>query len=210
MPTARQLLGALLLGCTALSTQACGGSGDGSGSGSGGELEGTYASVNDDNLTMAFKSGGVVEMAAVGMGSSAGTYTVDGDKITVTIDNATHTFIKDGDCVEEGRNIFGKLCKGGKTGAAATAGGNAMEAASGTWTASNSDGEFKLTFVDMNRVKLEMTPAGGTASSQDGTFVVESPKVFVTLSTGTAMVLTHVNNSFESNAFGIPMKFVKQ
>lgn len=73
---------------------------------------GTYASVNGDLFTMEFKSGGVVTMTTQGLGSSSGTYTVDGEMLIVVTDWQTHTFIREGNCIEEPRQIFGTPCKG--------------------------------------------------------------------------------------------------
>lgn len=56
---------------------------------------------------------------AAGAESSSGTYAVDGEKLIVTVDAQQHIFIRDGNCIEDRLNVFGKLCKGGKTGEAA-------------------------------------------------------------------------------------------
>ena len=146
-----------------------------------------------------------------GLGSSSGTYTVDGEKIIVSIDNQQHTFILDGKCIEEPRQIFGKLCKGGKAGEASNVSTrNVPSAPSGTWVATNADGEFKIVFKPGNTMSMTATQAGGNPETVEGTFTMEGDKMYATVGQGTPMVLTFVNNAWESTAFGLPMKFVRQ
>lgn len=200
----RCLVGALVIGCTGILIQACGG-------GSGGGLGGTFTSVENDALTMQFKSGGTVVMAAAGMGSSTGTYTLDGEKILVSIDNQRHTFILDGKCVEEPRQIYGKLCKGGKAGEASNVSTrNVPTTPEGIYVATNADGEFKLVFKPGNTLTLSMTPTVGNPGVVEGSFTMEGDRLYARVGNGTSMVLTFVNNTYESSAFGLPMKFVRQ
>lgn len=207
MPFARASLRALLIGWVCLLPQACGKSGPG-----GGSDDGTYASVGGDGLTLELRSGGSAVMTAAGLGSSNGTYTVDGEKIIVTISNQTHTFIRDGNCIEEPLHVFGKLCKGGKAGEAANVSTRNLPATpAGTYVATNADGEFKLEFKSGNTLTLTATPAGGGApSAKDGSFTIEGDKIYATLDQSVPMVLTFVNNAYESTSFGLPMRFVKQ
>lgn len=199
----RAVTAVLVVGFAGL-LQACGG-----GSDSG--LGGTFTSVENDALTMQFKSGGTVVMAAAGMGSSTGTYTIDGEKILVNIDNQRHTFILDGKCVEEPRQIYGKLCKGGKAGEASNVSTrNVPTTPEGTYVATNADGEFRLVFKPGNALTLSMTPTVGNAETVEGTFTMEGDKLYARVGNGTSMVLTFVNNTYESSAFGLPMKFVRQ
>lgn len=206
MRFAHSIVGALLIGCASV-LQACG-SDAGPGSGAGG----TYTSVADDHLSIELKSGGGVVMSAAGVGSSSGTYVIDGEKITVSIDNQNHTFIRDGNCIQDQQDVFGKLCKGGKAGEAANVSTrNVPTAPTGTYVATNADGEFRLEFKPGNTLTLTATPAaGGPPDTREGTFTVEGDKIYATLAEGGPMVLTFVNNTYESTAFGLPMKFVKQ
>ena len=186
----------------ALLLQACGGSG-----GSGG----TYTSVAADGLTLELKSGGTVVMEAAGLGSSNGTYVVDGEKILVTINGQTQTFIRDGDCIEDQNQMFGRLCKGGKAGEAANVTTRSVPAVpAGTYTASNADGEFKLEFKPDNKLTLSLTPPGGAPMAKEGTFRVEGDNIFATLDQSEPLVLKYVNGGYESTSFGLPMRFVKQ
>ena len=195
---------ALVFGAAIL-LQACGGSG------SGGGVNGTYASVENDALTMALQSGGTVVMSAAGLGSSSGTYTVDGEKIIVSIDNQQHTFVLDGKCIEEPRHIYGKLCKGGKAGEATNVTTRSVPTApSGTWVATNADGEFKIVFKPGNTLTMTVTRPGGSPETVEGTFTMEGDRMYATVGQSTPMVLTFVNDAYESTAFGLPMKFVKQ
>ena len=204
MKAANRLVGVLVVGCACL-FQACGGSGSGSG------VSGTYAAVGEAPLTMELKSGGAAVLTMAGLGSSSGTYTVDGEKIIVSIDNQQHTFVLDGKCIEEPRQIFGKLCKGGKAGEASNVSTRKVPSApSGTWVATTPDGEFKIAFKPGNTLTMTMTPPGGAPDPVEGTFTLEGDKMYATVGQGTPMVLTFVNNAWESNAFGVPMKFVKQ
>lgn len=199
MLSRRAIVGGLILAA------ACSGGGSSSG------VTGTYTSVGDTPLTMEFKSGGGFTMSAAGMGSSSGTYAVDGEKLIVSVDGQTHTFIKDGNCIEEGRNIFGKLCKGGKAGEASNVSTrNVPTAPSGSYVATNADGEFRLEFKPGNRLTLTATPAGGKPDTQEGTFTIEGDAIYATLAQSVPMVLKFVNNAYESTAFGLPMKFVRQ
>lgn len=211
MQSARSVVGALVIGCAGLLLQACGNSKSSSDSSSGSGFGGTYSSVGNDGMSIAFKSGGSVAMSAAGLGSSSGTYTVDGEKILVSIDNQKHTFIRDGDCVEDERNIFGKLCKGGKAGEAANVSTrNVPTTPTGTYVATNEDGEFKIDFTPGNTLTFTMTPPTGQPSTHQGTFIIEGDRTYVTLAAGKSMVLKFLNNAYESSAFGLPMKFVKQ
>ena len=206
MHSSRSIVGGILLAA------ACSGGGSDSGGGSAAGGAGTYTAVGGEPvLTMEFKSGGVFAMAAAGMGSSSGTYTVDGEKLIVSVDGQTHTFVRDGNCIEEQRQIFGKLCKGGKAGEAGNVSTrNVPTAPAGTWVATNADGEFRLEFKSGNALSLTLVPPGGQPSTKNGTFIVEGDVLHVTLDQSEPMVLKFVNDAYESNAFGIPMRFVKQ
>lgn len=182
-----------------------------SGGGSGGGASGAYAAVNGDPITMEFKSGGKFEMTATGLGTSSGTYTIDGEKLIVSVDGQTHTFIRDGNCIEEPRQIFGKLCKGGKSGEATNVSTrNVPTTPAGIWVATNADGEFKLEFKPGSRLAMTLTPAGGQPDTQEGTFTIEGDVIYATLAQSTPMVLKFVNDAYESTSFGLPMKFVRQ
>jgi len=183
----------------------CGGSDAGAGSGAGG----TYTSVGSERISFELKSGGVVEMSAAGLGSSRGTYTLDGEKIIVSIDNQTHTFIRDGGCIQDQRDMFGKLCLGGKAGEAANVSTRSMPT-SGTYVATNEDGTFRLELKPGNTLTLSVTPVSGNPDTREGTYLIEGDQMHVRLAEGVPMVLLFVNGAFESTAFGIPMKFVKQ
>ena len=159
---------------------------------------------------MNFKSGGVVDMIAQGMGSSSGTYTVDGEKLLVTVSGVTHTFVKDGNCIEDQLQVFGKLCKGGKAGEASNVSTRKVPAApSGTWVATTTEGTFTVQFKGGNSVTLSATAPGQNPESHDGTFTVEGDMVYAQLPGGMPLVLKFVNNAYESTSFGFPMKFVK-
>lgn len=198
-----------ILSIVSLLLAACGGGGD-SGSGSG--VSGKYTSVNQDAVvTMELESGGGVSMTAAGLGSSRGTYTVEGEKLIVSLDGRNHTFIRDGDCIQDQQNMFGQLCKGGGAGGASNAStADVPITPMGTYLATNADGEFRLTFKPGNTLTLTATPAGGAPDTRDGTFTVEGRQVYATLSTGDPMALTFVNDGYESTSFGLPMRFVKQ
>jgi hypothetical protein len=158
-------------------------------------------------LAITFKANGSVDMG----GATGGTYTIDGEKIIVTVSGQKHTFIRDGNCIEEGRNIFGKLCKGGKAGEASNVSTrNVPSVPEGTWAASNADGQFKIEFKPGSKLTLFVTPTTGKPETHEGTFIIEGDKFHVTLTQATPMVLHFVNNAYESSSFGLSMKFVKQ
>lgn len=209
MHTSASFVGALALGCASLLLQACGGSSSGAGGASGG----TYTSVGGDGLTMELKPGGTVTMSAPGMGASSGTYVVDGEKIIVTVTGQAMqaVFVRDGNCIEDNLHVYGKLCQGGQAGAAANQSTRNVPATpSGTYLATNADGEFRLEFKPGNKLTLTLTPPGGVAQSKEGSFTVEGDNIYATLDQSEPMVLKYVNNSYESTSFGLPMKFVKQ
>jgi len=193
------------IGGASLFLQACGGSGSGSGP------NGTYTSVTDAALTMKLTSGGGVVMTAAGVGSSTGTYVVEGEKIIVTLEGQAHTLIKDGDCVRDQLGVFGKMCKGGKAGGESNVSTRQVPVTpAGTWLATNADGQFRIVFGAGNTLTLTATPAGGTADTRDGTYKVEGDEVYATLTQGEPLVLKFVNNAYESTSFGPMMRFVKQ
>jgi hypothetical protein len=198
----------VLVTIVTISLAACGGSGGSAGS-RGASAEGTYTSVNDDALTFEFRSGGVVTLSAKAMrASSTGSYAIDGDKIVVTIDGQPHTFVRDGQCIEESRGMFGKLCLGGTSGETSNVSTRKPPVTEGTWVATNADGEFRIEFKPGNRLTLATTMAGGgRTSTEDGTFDVEGDRVQVRLPQGTPLTLQFVNDSYESTSFGLPMKF---
>jgi len=205
MSSTHSLALAFAIGSTGLFLQACGGSGSGSGP------SGTYTSVTDTALTMELTSGGGVVMTAAGVGSSKGTYVVDGEKIIVTLEGQAHTLIKDGDCVRDQLDVFGKMCKGGKAGGESNVSTRQVPVtAAGTWLATNADGQFRIVFGAGNTLTLTATSAGGTADTRDGTYKVEGDEVYATLTQGEPLVLKFVNNAYESTSFGPLMRFVKQ
>lgn len=209
------ILVTLVTGSAAILLGACGNPGPDAGPAAGaatafGPGE-TYTAVSDTPLTISFAPNGKVVMSAEGLGSSSGTYTLDGEKIIVAIDNRQHTFIRDGNCIEEPHNIFGKLCKGGKAGEAANVPTrNVPTTPAGTYVATNEDGEFRIDFAPGNTLTLSITPVTGSPETQPGRFTIEGDTLYVTLAQGVPMVLKYVNSAYESTAFGLPMKFVRQ
>jgi hypothetical protein len=187
--------------CAALLLSACGG-------GSGG----TYTSVGDDAGVLELKSGGAFSFTVPGMGTTEGTYTVDGEKIMLTMSGQTHTLLKTGNCLEDQRMIFSRMCVGGKAGDAssAAASGVVAEAPSGTWKSTSELGEFTLEFKGGNTVSLTATAPNMPADSRQGTYVMEGRMVNVRLDGGEPLVLTFVNGAYETMSFGTAMKFVKQ
>lgn len=205
------IVGGLVLGlaCSGGGSSAGGEGGPGGGSSAG--LTGAYSAVNGDPIALEFKAGGIFSMAASGLGASSGTYTVDGEKLIVSVDGQTHTFIRDGNCIEEPRHIFGKLCKGGKSGETSNVSTrNVPTTPAGIYVATNADGEFRLEFRPGNRLALTMTPPGGNPDTQEGTYTFEGDAIYATLAQATPMVLKFVNNTYESTAFGLPMRFIRQ
>jgi hypothetical protein len=178
------------------SVAACGGAGGS-----------TYSSLDDTGLAFEFKSGGVVTMTAKALNvSSSGTYKEDGDKLIVTIDGQQHTFIRDGKCIEEGRGIFGKLCEGGKAGAASNVSTRKPPPTEGTWSGKNADGEFAIEFKPADKLTFTGTQAGsGKVDSEEGSFVVSGDRVDVRLASGMPVVLQFVNGAYETTSLGMPL-----
>jgi len=186
--------------------QACGNAGSRSG------VDGEYTSVNDDEVTLEFKSGGdVAASLGGGFGSSTGTFTVDGEKVVVDIDGVDYMFIRDGECIRDQNDVFGKLCKGGKAGEAANVSTrNVPTTPSGTYVATSADGEFRLDFKPGNTVTMIATPPGGQPETLDGSFTMEGDVIYATLPQGVPLVLKFVNDTYESTSFGTPLTFVKR
>ena len=171
---------------------------------------GVYSAANGDPIKFEFKSGGTVEMDGGPLGSSSGSYTVDGEKLLVTMSGRTYTFIKDGNCIEDNLHVFGKLCIGGKSGAESNVSTRSAPTTTGTWTATNADGEWRLEFKSDNKLTLSLTVPGGQPANKEGTFIVEGDLVHSTLDQSEPMVLKFVNGGYESASFGPMMRFVKQ
>ena len=171
---------------------------------------GTYAAANGDPLSFEFKSGGSLELNGGPMGNSTGSYTVEGEKLLVTTGGRTYTFIKDGNCIEDNLQMFGKLCIGGKAGAESNVSTRSAPATTGTWVATSTDGEFKLEFNPDNKLTLTLTTPGGQPSSKQGSYIVEGDLVHATLDQSEPMVLKFVNGAYETTSFGLPLRFVKQ
>lgn len=195
----------LALGCVFLIAAACGGSGSSSG--------GKFTSVAAEGLSLELKPGGVAVFTAQGMGESSGTYTVDGQKIIVTMDGQTHTLIRNGNCLEDQLNVFGRLCIGGKTGEVMSAAPTASSdpaGPTGTWVATTAEGTFRLEFKPGNTLTMTASPTVGQPESVEGRFTVEGDEIHATVGQGEPLVLKYVNSAYESTSFGFPMKFVKQ
>jgi hypothetical protein len=203
--------GFTLTGCGKSDSTSGGTSGGGSG---GGEISGVYTSLDSADLTIQFKSGGVVVFTAKDTGTSEGTYTVSGEKIIVDVKGMKSTFIRDGDCIKDNLDVYGTLCKGGKAGAAANVSTRSVPTApSGVYVATNEDGTFKIEFKPGNKLTFSAMPAAGVPGKpevHEGTVVIEGDQLHVKLDDSTPLVLQFVNNTYESTSFGIPMKFVKQ
>jgi hypothetical protein len=208
MPYRRSILVAVIGGAVSLSAHACGG---GSGAGSGSGVTGTYTSVADGAIKLEFKSGGTVAVTMEGAGSSGGTFTVDGEKIVVATGGLNYMFIRDGDCIRDQNDLFGKMCKGGKAGEATNVSTRNVPATpAGTYLASSADGEFRLEFKPGDRLTLTATPPDGKVETHDGSFIIEGDVIHATLPQGVPLVLKFVNDGYESTSFGFPMRFVKQ
>lgn len=173
----------------------------------------TYTSVGDDPGVLELKSGGTFTFNMPGMGATEGTYTVDGEKVLLVMNGQTHTLLKSGNCLEDPRMLFSRMCIGGKAGDAASASAPAAPAGaapSGTWKATSELGEFTLEFKPGNTVSLSLAAPGTPAEAHSGTYLVEGREVHVRLEGGEPLVLSFVNGAYETTSFGTAMKFVKQ
>jgi hypothetical protein len=169
--------------------------------------------VAGDGGVLELKSGGAFSFTVPGLVVSQGTYTVEGEKYLLTMDGQTHTLIKTGECLDDARAVFSRMCIGGKAGEAVTQGAAApgVEGATGTWMAATSDGAFTLEFKPGNTLAVTLTVPGGSPDTRQGTYTVEGRTIHARLGEGgEPMVLTLVNGAWESTSFGFPMKFVKQ
>jgi len=210
MDRSPNLVAPLLLAC-ALVPVACGESK----AGPGGGFSGVYTSVDEDAIALEFQPDGTVFSRMGGEQSPPGTFTLDGEKVVVDFNGQRMTFVRDGDCIEDAQRVFGKLCKGGKAGAVRNVSTRDLSSMrSGTWVAANADGEFEIEFQAGEKLRFTFAPAAGNPGdnepqAMEGTYVVKGDTLYVDLADGTPVVLQFVNDSYESTAFGLPMKFVR-
>lgn len=187
-----------------------------SSSAAGGGFRGVFTSVDSDEIKLEFESGGAVVARMGGERGQRGTFTIDGEKVIVDFDGQKTTFIRDGDCIEDAQHVFGKMCKGGKAGAARNVSTRDLSSMrTGTWVATNADGEFKIDFKPGEKLTFSFVPVAGSQMgdkplAMEGTYVVEGDTLHTQLSDSTPMVLKFVNNAYESMAFGLPMKFERR
>jgi len=209
MRTTALLLAGLFAGLACSKPGPASGAGDAGGA-SATSLAASYSAANGDPLSFEFKPGGVVAMDGGPLGSATGTYSVDGEKLLVTMNGRTYTFIKDGSCISDVLSVFGKLCIGGQAGAEANVSTRGAPPTTGTWVAASTDGEFKLEFKAGNKLTLTLTTPGGQPNSKEGSFVVDGDVVQATLDQSEPLTLKFVNDGYETTSFGLAMRFVRQ
>ena len=212
MSLARTLVTPLALACAVLCLTAC----DESQAGSSGGISGLFTSVDEESSALDFKSNGTVVARMAGEEGRPGTYSVDGEKVVIDFQGTRTTFIRDGDCIEDAQHVFGKLCKGGKAGAAQNVSTRDLsKMGTGTWVATNADGTFTIDFKAGERFAFSFAPAAGSSMGDqpqavEGTYHTEGDTLYATLPDGVPLVLKFVNDSFESMSFGLPMKFARK
>ena len=213
MRSSGPVIRAFAAGCAGAALLACGGGSGGGGAGTTGSGE-TYTSVGSDPSTLELKSGGSFVFTMAGLEKSEGTYTVDGEKVLITLDGRTHTLLKTGACLEDQLHVFSRMCIGGKAGEAASGGVAAgvagIDAPSGTWVAKSDEGDFTLEFKPGNKLTLTATPPGGQPQSREGSYTMEGRVLQATLEQSEPLTLTFVNNTYESTSFGFTLRFVKR
>lgn len=203
----------LVVVCAIVCLTGCGGGGGGAG---GGGIAGTYTAVDNPEINIEFTSSGTVTASMGDEKGKPGTYTVEGEKIIVKMpDSMAVTFIRDGDCITDTQNIFGKMCKGGAAGAAKNVSTRTPPPNAGTWSATNADGTFTIEFQPGDKFAFAFTPVPGSQMgdkpfTKPGKFQMEGDVLYTQLDDSTPMVLKWVNGAYESSAFGIPMKFTKK
>jgi len=185
------------------------------GGSSGGGVTGVYTAVDAAEIEAEFRADGTAVFSMGGEQGEPAQYTVDGEKLIVDLGGQRVTFIRDGDCIEDLQQLFGRMCKGGAAGAAANVSTRTPAPTTGAWSATNTDGTFSIAFEAGNRLSFSATPAAGSQTGDrpmesDGTFELEGDTLYVQLSDGMPMVLKWVNGAYESSAFGLPMKFTKK
>jgi hypothetical protein len=206
--------GALLAG---LSLFACGNkdsAADGEAAGApasgtaGGGVAATYSSVAEDEGVLELKSNGTYVYTFPAAGPTNGTYTMDGEKIILNMNGQILNILKTGNCIQDDKRLLSKMCIGGRAGETADAG---AVTPSGTWRATSPDGDFVLEFKSGNTLSVTLTPTGGAPETKEGTYTVEGRTIHARLGPGNdPMVLSFVNDAFETTSFGMAMKFVRQ
>jgi hypothetical protein len=80
----------------------------------GGGIEGTYNGGDNSFLeSISFKSGGKVHVTFMGM-TKEGSYTIDGDEVTISVNGDTEVLRKDGHGCLVGGGFLGSYCKDNK------------------------------------------------------------------------------------------------
>jgi hypothetical protein len=214
MPTLQPAAGALL---ASLCLFACGdknsaADGEAAGTpaagGSGAGVAATYTSLYEDEGVLELKSNGTYVFTFPAAGPTNGTYTMDGEKILLNFNGQILNILKTGNCIQDDKKLLSKMCIGGRAGETADAGAIAP---SGTWRATSPDGDFVLEFKPGNTLAVTLTPTGGSPETKEGTYTVEGRTIHARLGPGSdPMVLSFVNDAFETTSFGMAMKFVKQ
>ncbi len=170
---------------------------------------GRYVSVVNPELSILLKSGGGLELTLAGVGKSTGTYKVDGEKVLLAWEGQQHTLLRNGSCLEDPQELFDKSCIGGAAGEAKNQPTRVITAPAGTWVAKSSEGDFRIEFLEGNRMSLSATPPGGTADVREGTYTLSGDRIDATVNME-PVVLRYVNDAWETTSFGFTLRFVKQ
>jgi hypothetical protein len=174
----------------------------------GNNIEGTYTGGDDSLLdSLTFKSGGIVDVTIANGIGGEGTYTVDGDKITINSNGTVHVLTRTGDGCLQGQLGVGTLCKAG--GSASASAGDGAGTLSGAYEARTPDGSMTLEFLDDRQARLTITDGGG-AESDDVSYRVSGDQVTVTGPTGESMSLVRKGDILEADMGGLVVRFSRR
>jgi hypothetical protein len=174
----------------------------------GNNIEGTYMGGDDSLLdSLTFKSGGIVDVTIANGIGGEGTYTVDGDKVTINSNGTVHVLTRTGNGCLQGQLGVGTLCKAG--GSASASAGDDAGTLSGAYEARTPDGSMTLEFLDDRQARLTISEAGG-AEADEVSYRVSGDQITVTGPTGESMSLVRKGDMLEADMGGLVVRFSKR
>jgi hypothetical protein len=171
-------------------------------------LEGTYTGGDDSLLdSLTFQSDGIVDVRIANGIGGEGTYTVDGDKVTIVSNGTIHELTMAANGCLQGQLGVGTLCKG--SGSSSAPAGPGAGGLAGTYEARTPEGSMTLEFRSGQQARLTITDPGG-ADSDEVTYRVSGDQVVVTGPTGESMSLVRKGDMLEADMDGLVVRFSKR
>jgi hypothetical protein len=193
------------LACVLALTVACGGSG----------VQGRYLPQGDTFFqSMTFRPDGKVEIMFINS-HNVGAYAVDGDNVTITSPNGEQArlTIDANGCLTS--QVLGTYCKDGARANTASAGnGSSQVALSQVYEAQASEGRIALEFGAAKKVRLTMTPSGGSGIpdrvSFDVAYEVSGNEISIALPGNEPLTLTRTGDGLMGTMNGETVRFTRR